>query len=63
MEGKKPSVDKLMAILNILGNASAIYVIIGFNLSKEDIKLITWTSSGDKKKLEALNVLLMEQHK
>ncbi|OPB29462.1 helix-turn-helix transcriptional regulator [Bartonella sp. WD12.1] len=60
--GKRPSVDKLMAILNALGNASAIYVITGFNISEEDIKFITWASSGDKKKLEALNVLLTEQH-
>ncbi|ATO56890.1 helix-turn-helix domain-containing protein [Bartonella sp. 1-1C] len=61
--GKRPSVDKFIAILNTLGNTSAIYVITGFNISEEDIKLITWASSGDKKKLEALNFLLTEKHK
>lgn len=60
--GKRPSVDKLMAILNTLGNASAIYVITGFNISDEDLKLIALISSGDKKKIEALSILLTDQN-
>ncbi|WP_336294265.1 helix-turn-helix domain-containing protein [Bartonella sp. CB169] len=59
--GKRPSVDKLMAILNTLGKTSAIYVITGFSISDEDLKLISLVSSGDKKKIEALNVLLNEK--
>lgn len=34
--GKRPGVDRLLAILNVLGSASAMYVLTGYEAAPED---------------------------
>ena len=35
-DGKRPGVDKFLAILNVLGSASALYVLTGLEMTAED---------------------------
>ena len=35
-ENKRPSVDKFMAILDVIGSASAVYVLLGVHFTPED---------------------------
>lgn len=35
-DGKRPSVDKFMSILGVLGSASAFYVLMGIEMTDED---------------------------
>lgn len=56
--GKRPTVDKFMAILGVLGSASAVYVLTGFKLSSADIEIIKVLSSENEEKRKALSVLL-----
>lgn len=57
--GRRPSVDKLLDILDTLGGgASTVYVILGHRISEEDLKLLSFLSQRDQKKIEALKLLL-----
>lgn len=56
--GKRPTVDKFMAILDVLGSASAVYVLTGFKLSSADLEIIKRLSSASAERRKALSVLL-----
>lgn len=46
-DGKRPGVDRFMAILNTLGSASALYVLTGINMSEEDEEFFRVVGSLD----------------
>lgn len=56
--GKRPTVDKFMAILDVLGSASAVYVLTGFKLSQADMTIIDRLSSAGEKRRQAMITLL-----
>lgn len=57
---KVPSIEKLMAILDVLGGTSAIYVLTGFKLSSEDLEIIKLFSNSDERRKKALLTLLQD---
>ncbi len=59
--GKRPTVDKFMAILDVLGSASAVYVLTGFKLSSADLEIIKRLSSASEERRKALSVLLEDR--
>ena len=46
-DGKRPGVDKFMAILSVLGSASALYVLTGLEMTEEDEAFFRAASSLD----------------
>lgn len=55
---KRPSVDKFLAILKVLGDASAIYVLTGFEVKEQDLRLINILNEADETRREAILTLL-----
>ncbi len=48
-DGKRPGVDKFMAILTVLGSASALYVLTGLEMTDEDEAFFRAASALDPK--------------
>lgn len=61
--GKRPTVDKFMAILEVLGSASAVYVLTGFKLSGADLEIMRHLSSASAERRKALSVLLEDDNR
>lgn len=55
---KRPSVDNFLAILKVLGDASAIYVLTGFEINEQDLRLINLLNESDESRREAILTLL-----
>ena len=51
-DGKRPTVDKLMSILDVLGEAKTFEILTGAQLTAEDLEFVRLTSSldGDAKR-------------
>lgn len=55
---KRPSVDKFLAILKVLGDVSAIYVLTGFEINEQDLRLINLLNEGGETRRDAILTLL-----
>lgn len=47
-DGKKPTVDKLMAILRVLGDAKTFEILTGQKITKEDMEFIRLSAGLDE---------------
>lgn len=58
---KRPSVDNFLAILNVLGSASAIYVLTGFAITDSDLNIINLLHNCSQRRKQAVLTLLRDE--
>lgn len=57
-EGKRPSIDRFIAILNALEPLATLYIFTGLNISTEDLKFLQILMRADENKRKAILTLL-----